>query len=481
MLPLRDTSLLRSQCLIGGRWIGEGTIDVLDPATGDTISVVPNFGTIETAMAIRAAYAALVDWRTRLASERSVILHRWFDLILASADDLALILSSEQGKPLAEARGEVHYAASFIEWFAEEAKRIYGDIIPSPRQDSRIVVIKQPIGVAAAITPWNFPAAMITRKVGPALAAGCTMVLKPASQTPLSALALGVLAERAGVPPGALNIVTGSARAIGAELTTNTTVKKISFTGSTEIGRLLMQQSADTVKKVSMELGGNAPFIVFSDADIPAAVEGAMMSKYRNSGQTCVCVNRIFVQRSVAQSFTEQLVAAAAKLKPGRGIDKGVTQGPLIDQAAVKKVEEHIADALEKGAELVLGGHRHSLGGTFFEPTVLSGCTSDMLVAGDETFGPVASIFTFDDEEEAVRLANDSEFGLAGYFYSRDIGRIWRVAEQLECGMIGINTGLISTEVAPFGGVKQSGVGREGSRYGIEDYLEIKYLCMAGL
>ena len=480
-LSLRDPSLLKDQCLIGGAWTGSPEIDVTDPASGATIAAVPNFGADETRQAIEAAEAALPGWRERTAAQRSAILRRWFQAILDAADDLALILSSEQGKPIAEARGEILYAASFIEWFAEEAKRTYGEVIPSPRTDARIVVIQQPVGVTAAITPWNFPAAMITRKAGPALAAGCTMVLKPAMQTPLTALALAALAQRSGVPDGVLNVVTGRAREIGGELTSNATVRKISFTGSTEVGRLLMEQSAATVKKMSMELGGNAPFIVFDDADIDAAVEGAMLSKYRNSGQTCVCVNRIYVQRDIADAFIEKLAKAVTGLRVGHGVDEGVTQGPLIDSAAVAKVEEHVADAVAKGARLVLGGRRHSLGGTFFEPTVLANCSTDMLVAHEETFGPVASVFLFDEEDEAIQLANASEFGLAGYFYSRDLGRVWRVAEALECGMIGINTGLISNEVAPFGGIKQSGVGREGSSHGIADYLELKYLCMAGI
>ncbi|MEV5032836.1 NAD-dependent succinate-semialdehyde dehydrogenase [Sphingobium sp. LMC3-1-1.1] len=480
-LPLRDPSLLKDQCLIGGAWIGSPEIDVTDPASGAKIAAVPNYGADETRQAIEAAEAALPGWRERTAAQRSQILRRWYQAILDAADDLALILSSEQGKPIAEARGEIIYAASFIEWFAEEAKRTYGEVIPSPRTDARIVVIQQPVGVTAAITPWNFPAAMITRKAGPALAAGCTMVLKPAMQTPLTALALAALAERSGVPDGVLNVVTGRSREIGGELTSNPTVRKISFTGSTEVGRLLMEQSAATVKKMSMELGGNAPFIVFDDADIDAAVEGAMLSKYRNSGQTCVCVNRIYVQRAVADAFIEKLAKAVTGLRVGRGTDEDVTQGPLIDNAAVVKVEEHVADAVAKGARLVVGGKRHALGGSFFEPTVLAGCSTEMLVAHEETFGPVASIFLFDKEDEAVQLANASEFGLAGYFYSRDLGRVWRVAEALECGMVGINTGLISNEVAPFGGIKQSGVGREGSSHGIADYLELKYLCMAGI
>ena len=480
-LSLRDRSLLKDQCFIGGAWIGSPEVDVLNPANNVIIATVPNFGADETRQAIQAAEAALTGWQARTAAQRSAVLRRWFEAILDATDDLALILSSEQGKPIAEARGEIIYAASFIEWFAEEAKRTYGEVIPSPRADARIVVIQQSVGVTAAITPWNFPAAMITRKAGPALAAGCTMVLKPAMQTPLTALALAALAQRSGVPDGVLNVVTGRAREIGGELTSNATVRKISFTGSTEVGRLLMQQGAATVKKMSMELGGNAPFIVFDDADIDAAVEGAMLSKYRNSGQTCVCVNRIYVQRGIADAFIEKLARAVAGLRVGPGTEAGVTQGPLIDSAAVAKVEEHVADALANGARLVLGGRRHALGGTFFEPTVLVNCSTDMLVAHEETFGPVASIFVFDEEEEAIQLANASEFGLAGYFYSRDLGRVWRVAEALECGMVGINTGLISNEVAPFGGIKQSGVGREGSSHGITDYLELKYLCMAGI
>ena len=480
-LILRDPSLLKDQCFVGGTWTGLPEVDVTDPASGARVGQVPNFGADETRQAIEFAEAALLGWRTKTAAQRSAILRAWFNAILDAADDLALILSSEQGKPIAEARGEIIYAASFVEWFAEEAKRTYGEVIPSPRADARIVVIQQPVGVTAAITPWNFPAAMITRKAGPALAAGCTMVLKPAMQTPLTALALAALAQRSGMPDGVFNVVTGRSREIGGELTSNPTVRKISFTGSTEVGRLLMQQGAATIKKMSMELGGNAPFIVFDDADLDAAVEGAMFSKFRNSGQTCVCVNRIYVQRLVADAFIEKLVRAVSGLRVGRGIEEGVTQGPLIDSAAVAKVEEHVADAVAKGAKVVLGGKRHALGGTFFEPTVLAGCSTEMLVAHEETFGPVASVFVFDDENEALAMANASEFGLAGYFYSRDLSRVWRVAEELECGMVGINTGFISNEVAPFGGIKQSGVGREGSSHGITDYLELKYLCMGGL
>jgi succinate-semialdehyde dehydrogenase/glutarate-semialdehyde dehydrogenase len=480
-LTLADKALLRAQCFVDGAWIGAGTIAVDDPATGETLGRVPSLDAEQTRAAIAAAEAALPAWRARTAGERSRLLRRWFDLIIAAQDDLAMILTREQGKPLAEAKGEIAYAASFIEWFAEEAKRIYGEVIPSHRADSRIVVIRQPVGVVAAITPWNFPAAMITRKAAPALAAGCTMVLKPATQTPLSALALAVLAERAGIPKGVFNVVTGSSRVIGAELTASAVVRKLSFTGSTEVGKTLMAQCAPTMKKLSMDLGGNAPFIVFADADLDAAVEGAIASKYRNSGQTCVCVNRILVQREVGAAFEAKLVAAVARLKVGPGVGDGVMQGPLIDDNAVAKVEEHIADALARGARLVAGGHRHPLGHSFFEPTILSGCTTDMALASEETFGPLASIFLFDTEEEAIALANDSEVGLAAYFYTRDLARTWRVGEALEVGIVGINTGIISTEVAPFGGIKQSGMGREGSRHGIEDYVELKYLCMAGM
>ncbi|MCX5494431.1 NAD-dependent succinate-semialdehyde dehydrogenase [Kaistia dalseonensis] len=480
-MDLIDADLLRDTCLIDGIWTGEPKLAVTDPATGEEIARVPQFGAAETREAIAAAERALPAWRARTAKERATILRRWFDAILAATEDLAMIMTREQGKPLAEARGEIAYAASYVEWFAEEAKRVYGEIIPSHRADSRLLVIRQPVGVCAAITPWNFPAAMITRKAAAALAAGCTLVVKPASQTPLTALALGRLAQRAGVPAGVINIITGSAREIGGELTANPVVRKLSFTGSTEIGKLLMAQSAGTLKKLSMELGGNAPFIVFDDADLDAAVEGAIASKYRNTGQTCVCVNRILVQDGVHDEFARRLAIAVAQLKVGPGTEPGVTQGPLIDVPALDKVEEHIANAVEHGAAVLSGGQRHALGGTFFEPTVLTGCTPDMALAREETFGPVAALFRFTDEAEAIRLANDTEFGLAGYFYSRDIGRIWRVAEAMECGMIGINTGLISTEVAPFGGIKESGFGREGSRHGIEDYSEIKYLCMAGL
>ncbi len=483
-MNLKDPSLFRQQAYLNGEWCnadGGGTHAVSNPATGETIGSVPLMGAAETRRAIAAADEAWRLWRRKTAKERSIILRKWNDLMLANLDDLALIMTTEQGKPLAESRGEIAYAASFIEWFAEEGKRAGGDTIPSPTPGTRIVVVKEPVGVCAAITPWNFPAAMITRKAGPALAAGCTMVLKPAESTPFSALALAVLAERAGIPAGVFSVVTGAAREIGAEMTGNPTVRKLTFTGSTGVGRLLMEQCAATVKKLSLELGGNAPFIVFDDADLDAAVEGAMASKYRNAGQTCVCANRLYVQDGVYDAFAAKLVAAVARLKVGNGLQEGVTQGPLIDEKAVLKVEQHIADALAKGARLLAGGKRHALGHSFFEPTVLAGVTADMMVAREETFGPMAPLFRFKTDEEAVALANDTEFGLASYFYSRDIGRIWRVAEGLESGMVGINTGLISNEVAPFGGVKQSGLGREGSKYGIEDYQVIKYLCMGGI
>ncbi len=481
---LKDPDLLRQAAYIDGAWVQAddgATISVTNPATGEEIGTVPRMGADETRRAIAAADRAMAAWRARTAKERSVILRRWNDLMLAATEDLALLMTLEQGKPLAESRGEIAYAASFIEWFAEEAKRVYGEVIPAHRADSRIVVLRQPVGVCAAVTPWNFPAAMITRKAGPALAAGCSMVLKPASQTPFSALALAVLAERAGVPAGVFSVVTGSASDIGGEMTANPTVRKLSFTGSTEIGKLLMAQSSETVKKMSLELGGNAPFLVFDDADLDAAVEGAMASKYRNTGQTCVCVNRILVQDGVYDAFAAKLEAAVKALKVGPGTEDGVAQGPLIDGSARDKVAEHIADAVAKGATVLTGGKPHALGGTYFEPTVLAGCTPDMRLAKEETFGPVAPLFRFADEAEAIRLANDTEFGLAGYFYSRDIGRIWRVAEAMECGMVGINTGLISTEVAPFGGIKESGIGREGSRHGIDEYTEMKYLCMGGV
>ncbi|MBZ0146412.1 MAG: NAD-dependent succinate-semialdehyde dehydrogenase [Pseudorhodoplanes sp.] len=483
-LSLRDDSLWREACYVGGEWIAADSADTIkidNPATGENLGSVPNMGAPEAKRAIEEANAAWPAWRAKTAKERSAILRRWFDLITANHEDLAIIMTAEQGKPLTESRGEIAYAASFIEWFAEEGKRIYGDTIPPFTADRRIVVLKQPIGVCAAITPWNFPAAMITRKAGPALAAGCTMVVKPASQTPLSALALAVLAERAGVPKGVFSVVTGSASAIGEEMTSNPLVRKVTFTGSTEIGKKLMKQSAFTVKRTSMELGGNAPFIVFDDADIEAAVKGVMASKYRNAGQTCVCVNRIFAHDKIYETFVARLCEAVSELTVGNGFGEGVAIGPLINMAAVDKVEEHIADATAKGAKVAVGGKRHALGRTFYEPTVLVGVTPDMLIFREETFGPVAPVFRFTSEEEAIRLANETEFGLAAYFYGRDIGRVWRVAEALEYGMVGINEGIISTEVAPFGGVKESGNGREGSKYGIEDYLKIKYLCMGGI
>jgi succinate-semialdehyde dehydrogenase/glutarate-semialdehyde dehydrogenase len=483
-VSLKDSKLFRQSNYIDGAWVNAksgGTIDVDNPATGEIIGTVPKCGAAETRAAIDAAERALPAWRKKTAKERAAVVRRWYELVLESQEDLARLMTIEQGKPLTESKGEVIYAASFLEWFAEEAKRVYGDTIPGYEADKRILVIKQPIGVVACITPWNFPLAMITRKAGPALASGCTVVLKPASQTPFSALALAELAERAGVPKGVLNVVTGSASEIGGEMTSNPIVKKLSFTGSTEVGKLLMEQCARTVKKVSLELGGNAPFIVFDDADIDAAVEGAMASKYRNNGQTCVCVNRIYVQDSVYDAFAKKLSAAVAKLSPMNGLEPGATQGPLIDDQAVAKIEEHIEDATKKGAKVVVGGRRHERGGRFFQPTVLVDVTSSMMVAREETFGPVAPLFRFKTEEEAVGMANDTEFGLAAYFYGRDIGRVWRVAEALESGMVGINTGIISTEVAPFGGVKESGLGREGSKYGIEEFLEIKYLCLGGI
>ncbi|MDA8414946.1 MAG: NADP-dependent succinate-semialdehyde dehydrogenase [Desulfobacteraceae bacterium] len=484
MLTLKDPSLLKQLCYLNGQWQAADSgaaIDVTNPANGEKLGSIPRMGTDETRRAIEGANKALPAWRARTAKERSAILRRWFELIMANQADLAVIMTAEQGKPLAESRGEIAYAASFIEWFAEEGKRIYGDTIPGYAADKRIVVIKEPIGVCAAITPWNFPAAMITRKAGPALAAGCTMVVKPATATPFSALALAELGERAGIPAGVFSVITGSAAAIGNEMTSNPIVRKLTFTGSTEIGKQLMVQCAATVKKVSLELGGNAPFIVFEDADRDAAVEGAIASKYRNTGQTCVCTNRLIVQDSVYDAFVTKLIAEVAKMGVGDGLTGEVQQGPLIDMAAVEKVEEHIADAVAKGATIALGGKRHPLGGSFFEPTVITNVTSDMLVAREETFGPLAPIFRFSSDEEAVRMANDTEFGLASYFYSRDIGRVWRVAEALEYGMVGINTGLISTEVAPFGGMKESGIGREGSKYGIEEFIEVKYLCMGGV
>ena len=484
MLKLKDPGLLRQQAYVAGAWIDAddgATVAVTNPATGEQIGSVPMCGTAETVRAIAAADVAQRAWRDVAAKDRAAILRRLNDLMLANIDDLALILTCEQGKPLAEARGEIVYAASFIEWFADEARRVYGETIPAPQGDRRIIAIKQPVGTTAAITPWNFPTAMLTRKAGPALAAGCSMVVKPATQTPFSALAFAELALRAGVPPGLLSVLTGSAAKIGAEMTRSPLVRKLSFTGSTEVGRTLMRQSADTIKKLSLELGGNAPFIVFDDADLDAAVEGAMISKYRNTGQTCVCANRLYVQRAVLQAFTDKLVEKVKALTVGSGLEPGVTQGPLIDAKAVAKIEEHIADARAKGAEVLTGGKRHALGGLFFEPTVIAGATADMMVAHEETFGPLAPIFAFDTEAEVIALANATEFGLAAYFYSRDIGRVMRVAERLESGMVGVNTGLISTAEAPFGGVKQSGLGREGSKYGLDDFLEVKYICLGGL
>ncbi len=484
LVELKDPRLFREACYIDGQWVQAAsgqTQNVDNPATGRIIGTVPKLSGAETRQAIEAANRAFPAWSKRTAKERAAVLRRWFDLMMENQDDLARLMTLEQGKPLSESRGEVAYAAAFLEWFGEEAKRIYGDTIPQHQADKRIVVIKQPIGVVACITPWNFPLAMITRKAGPALGAGCTVVIKPASQTPFSALALAELAERAGVPKGVLNIVTGSAKEIGAELTSNPIVRKLSFTGSTEIGKVLMAQCAGTVKKLSLELGGNAPFIVFEDADLDAAVEGAIASKYRNSGQTCVCTNRVLVQDSVYDVFAAKLAAAVRTLKPAPGLEAGANQGPLIDEAAVQKVESHIRDAQSKGAKVLVGGHRHALGGRFFEPTVLTDVTPQMAVAREETFGPVAPLFRFKTEAEAIALANDTEFGLAAYFYGRDIARVWRVAEALEYGIVGINSGLISTEVAPFGGVKESGLGREGSKYGIDEFVEIKYLCFGGI
>ena len=479
-MKLQDPALLRQQAYIDGQWRGaEKRIPVIDPASGQVIAEVPDLGADETRAAIEAAAAAWPEWRERTAGERARLLRRWFELVMEHQQDLATMLSAEQGKPMAEALGEITYGASFIEWFAEEAKRIYGDVIPTTVSGRRLIVIKQPIGVVAAITPWNFPNAMITRKAAPALAAGCPVVVKPAEDTPLSALALAELAERAGIPAGVFNVVTTSRPAdVGGELTRNPLVRKLSFTGSTEVGKLLMRQCADTVKKVALELGGNAPFIVFDDADIDAAVQGAMASKYRNSGQTCVCANRLIVQDAVYDEFAEKLAAEVAKLQVGEAHEPGVTQGPLINPAALEKVEQHIADAVGKGARIAVGGKRHERGGQFFEPTVLLDVDRSMRVAVEETFGPVAPLFRFHDEEEAIALANDTEFGLAAYFYARDIGRVWAVAEAIEAGIVGINEGIISTEVAPFGGIKQSGLGREGSRYGIEEFVEMKYLSM---
>ena len=480
-MQLNDLTLFRQQAFINGEWrdaLSSDVITVTNPANGEVLGSVPKMGAEETRDAIQAAHRALPAWRQLTAKERAAILRRWFDLMMANQDDLARLMTLEQGKPLAEAKGEIGYAASFIEWFAEEGKRIYGDTIPGHQADKRLIVIKQPIGVTAAITPWNFPAAMITRKAGPALAAGCTMVLKPASQTPFSALALAELARRAGIPDGVFNVVTGSASAVGNELTGNPLVRKLSFTGSTEIGRQLMAQCAQDIKKVSLELGGNAPFIVFDDADLDKAVEGAMASKFRNAGQTCVCANRLYVQDGVYERFAGKLQQAVEQLRLGDGLQAGVTTGPLIDEKAIAKVQEHIADAVGKGARVITGGKVDSLGGNFFQPTILVDVPDGAKVAKEETFGPLAPLFRFTDEEDVIRQANDTEFGLAAYFYARDLSRVFRVGEALEYGIVGINTGLISNEVAPFGGVKSSGLGREGSKYGIEDYLEIKYMCI---
>lgn len=483
-LNLKDPSLFRQQGLIDGVWCDADngkTIKVVNPATGNIMGTVPEMGGDETRRAIESAKAAMPAWAGKTAKERANILRKWHDLMLENTDDLARLMTMEMGKPLAEAKGEVAYAASFIEWFAEEGKRIYGDTIPEHQSDKRIFVIKQPIGVTVAITPWNFPIAMITRKAAPALAAGCPMVIKPAEMTPFSAFAIAVLAERAGIPKGILGVVTGVAQQIGKEMTSNPIVAKLTFTGSTATGKLLMEQCASTVKKTSMELGGNAPFIVFDDADLEDAVEAALASKYRNAGQTCVCANRLYVQDGIYDAFASRLAERVAEFKVGNGLDGGVTQGPLINEAAVKKVESHISDALSKGAKILVGGKRHELGQTFFEPTILTDVTQEMRVAKEETFGPMAPLFRFSEEKEVIQMANDTEFGLAAYICARDIGRVWRVSEALEYGIVGINTGIISTEVAPFGGVKQSGIGREGSKYGIDDYLEIKYMCLGGL
>ncbi|MFN7089114.1 MAG: NADP-dependent succinate-semialdehyde dehydrogenase [Allorhizobium sp.] len=483
-MQLKDPTLFRQAALVGGDWIeadAANSIAVDNPATGEIIGRVPNLGAEETHTAIEAARVAQIEWAGRTAKERSVILRRWYELVMASQDDLGRILTLEQGKPLAEAKGEIAYGASFIEWFAEEARRLYGDIVPGHQKDKRILIMKQPIGVVAAITPWNFPNAMITRKAGPAFAAGCAMVLKPASQTPFSAIALAILAERAGLPRGLFSVLTGSARVIGAELTSSPVVRKLTFTGSTEVGAELYRQSAPTIKKLGLELGGNAPFIVFDDADLDAAVEGALIAKFRNNGQTCVCANRIYVQDRVYDAFAEKLAAAVGKLKTGDGFDEGVILGPLIDENALQKVEEHVQDAVAKGGRVIQGGKRHTLGGTFFEATVVADVTKAMAVAREETFGPVAPLFRFADEADVIAQANDTEFGLASYFYAKDLARVFRVAEALEYGMVGVNTGLISTAEAPFGGVKLSGLGREGSRYGIEEFTEIKYVCLGGV
>lgn len=484
MIQLSDPTLIRTQFFIDGQWLdaeNRTVIEVTNPATGATIATVPNAGTSETQLAIASAQKAFSAWKERTSDDRSRIIRRWYELMIQHQEDLARIMTWEQGKPLAESRGEIAYAASYVEWFAEEARRIYGDVIPSPWTDKKIVVTKEPVGVCAAITPWNFPAAMITRKVAPALAAGCTIIVKPASQTPLSALAMAELASRAGIPAGVFNVITGSARAIGWELTDSAIVRKLTFTGSTEIGRVLAAQCAPTLKKMSLELGGNAPFIVFEDADLDAAVTGVIAAKYRNTGQTCVCANRLLVHSAVHDAFTQKLAVAVAALKVGNGMEDGVGQGPLIDQAALAKVEELVADAVESGGTIITGGARHELGGLFYQPTVIGNATKDMRVWSEEIFGPVAPVFKFETEAQAIAMANDTEFGLAAYFYSKDIGRAWRVSAALEYGMVGVNSGIISTAVAPFGGVKQSGMGREGSKYGIDEYVDTKYICMGGV
>lgn len=484
MQGLSRKDLFRQQAYVAGQWLdadNSETLEVNNPANGELLGVVPKMGRRETRRAIEAAERAQKLWRAKSAKERAIILRKWFDLVMLHQDDLARIMTLEQGKPLAEAKGEIAYGAAYLEWYAEEGKRAYGDVIPGPASDRRILVTKEPVGVCAAITPWNFPSAMITRKVGAALGAGCSIVVKPAAETPYSAFALCVLAEEAGVPTGLISVVTGSATEIGKEMTSNPIVRKLSFTGSTEVGRILMSQCSDQIKKISLELGGNAPFIVFNDADLDAAVEGAMMSKYRNAGQTCVCANRIYVQDEIYDAFAEKFVAAVNQIKVGDGTVEGVNQGPLIDEAAVEKVQDHIADALSKGAKVATGGKSHSLGGLFFEPTVVTEVTSEMKVAREETFGPLAPLFRFKTEEEVVQMANDTEYGLAAYFYSRDLGRVWRVAEALEYGMVAVNTGILSNEAAPFGGVKQSGIGREGAKYGLDDYMETKYMLMGGI
>jgi len=481
---LSDPGLFRQQCYINGEWrdaINGETLEVSNPANNDVLGTAPKMGATETQEAIDAAAEALKSWKKTTAKERSDILRRWFELMLEHKEDLAMIMTLEQGKPLAEARGEIVYAASFIEWFAEEGKRVYGDVIPATQGDKRIMVLKQAVGVVASITPWNFPAAMITRKAAPALAAGCTFVAKPAELTPYSAFALAELGERAGIPKGVFNVLTGDAPQIGAAMTASPVVRKLTFTGSTAVGKLLMRECAGTVKKVSMELGGNAPFLVFDDADLDAAVEGAMLSKFRNTGQTCVCANRILVQEGVYDAFAEKMAAAMTSLQVGEGLNEENNQGPLINDAALLKIEQHVEDATSRGATIALGGARHALGGTFYQPTLLTGVTADMQLAGEETFGPLAPLFSFKTEEEGVALANDTQFGLASYFYARDLSRVWRVSEALETGIVAVNTGIFSTEVAPFGGVKESGVGREGSKYGIDEYLEIKYVCVGGV